>query len=79
MQIKVRYFGMLADRLGMTGEDLELQGDGLSCDLRALLLERHPVLEGMVWKLAVDQHLVEGPCDVHENSEIVLLPPFAGG
>jgi molybdopterin converting factor small subunit len=48
-------------------------------DLRAWLLQRHPEIVGMDWKIALDQEIVEGRCDLQESSEIVVLPPFAGG
>jgi sulfur-carrier protein len=79
MKVNVKYFGMIADLTGKGSENLEIAGQGRSLDMRAMLLAKYPGLANMSWKLAVDQEIVEGSCDVHESSEIVLLPPFAGG
>jgi sulfur-carrier protein len=79
MKLHIRYFGMVADRLGRHTETMEWKGPEGPVDLRAWLLQLHPELAEMQWKLAVDQEIVEGPCTVSESSEIVVLPPFAGG
>jgi molybdopterin converting factor small subunit len=79
MKIRLRYFGMIADRLGKTSEEVEWEGSPNPIDPRAWLLQLHPVLAEMSWKVAVDQEIVDGVCLLHENSEIVVLPPFAGG
>ncbi|MFN8397993.1 MAG: hypothetical protein U0176_25475 [Bacteroidia bacterium] len=78
MKLRLRYYGMIAQRLGCTQETLEWEGEG-ELDIRPWLLSIHPELAAMTWKVAVDLELVEGPCAVHESSEIVILPPFAGG
>jgi sulfur-carrier protein len=79
MKVRLRYFGMVAERLGKTAEEVEWTGEAKAVDLRAWLLGLHPELAGMNWKVAVDQEIVEGRCDLRESSEIVVLPPFAGG
>ncbi|MEY3444868.1 MAG: molybdopterin converting factor subunit 1 [Bacteroidota bacterium] len=79
MKIRLRYFGMIADRLGKTAEEVEWEGSANPIDPRAWLLERYPALAEMSWKVAVDQEIVDGTCFLRESSEIVVLPPFAGG
>lgn len=78
MKLHLRYYGMIAQRLGHTHETLEW-GGGPELDIRPWLQSVHPELADMAWKVAVDLELVEGSCAVHESSEIVILPPFAGG
>lgn len=79
MKIRLRYFGMVADRLGKSSEEVEWKGGATLVDPRAWLLELHPELSEMAWKIAVDQEIADGPCILRESSEIVVLPPFAGG
>ncbi|MFM2375635.1 MAG: hypothetical protein RLZZ165_732 [Bacteroidota bacterium] len=79
MKIRLRYFGMIATRLGKTAEEVVYEGEGMQIDLRAWLLRLHPELAEAEWKIAVDQNIVEGPCFIQASSEVVLLPPFAGG
>ncbi len=79
MKIRLRYFGMIAERLGKTAEEVEWEGSPNPIDPRAWLLTLHPVLSEMSWKVAVDQEIVDGTCFLRASSEIVVLPPFAGG
>ena len=79
MKVKLRYFGLIADRLGKTSEEVEWEGSAVNFDPRAWLQSLHPVLAEMSWKVAVDQEIVDGVCHLRESSEIVVLPPFAGG
>lgn len=79
MKVKLRYFGLIADRLGKTSEEVKWEGSAENFDPRSWLLQLHPVLAEMSWKVAVDQEIVESVCHLHESSEIVVLPPFAGG
>jgi molybdopterin converting factor small subunit len=48
-------------------------------DLRAFFIRRYPQLAGLTWQVAVDLELTDGPIQLQAGSEIVLLPPFAGG
>lgn len=79
MKLRLRYFGLIADRLGKTSEEVEWEGNRSHVDVRSWLLDLHPELDEMTWKVAVNQEIVEGSCNLQESSEIVLLPPFAGG
>jgi molybdopterin converting factor small subunit len=79
MKIRIKYFGMLVEATGVDQELLELP-DAEQYPLAELLIQRHPQLGTMPWKLAIDHAFVEG--DLHalrSDSEVVLLPPFAGG
>ncbi|MBL0019506.1 MAG: hypothetical protein IPP17_24505 [Bacteroidetes bacterium] len=62
MKIRLRYFGMIAERLGKTAEEVEWEGSPNPIDPRAWLLQLHPVLAEMSWKVAVDQEIVDGLC-----------------
>lgn len=79
IRVRIRYFGMIAEKMGGPDGYLEIPGDGKDCDIREVVALSHPVLAQTAWKVAVDQTVVHGRCDVHERSEIVLLPPYAGG
>ena len=79
LHCKVIYFGLIADALGKPTELLDIPQQETPLDLRAFLEEKYPALKNLSWKLAVDQEIVNGPCIVRASSEIVLLPPFAGG
>jgi sulfur-carrier protein len=83
MQVKVKYFGMVADLLKKSQEEIDVSVDH-PIDWRAFFIVRYPQLVTLTWKVAVNQEIVEGPWKpdsdrYRETSEIVLLPPFAGG
>ncbi len=78
MEVNVKYFGMIAERLEIDEEQLTLNFED-KLDLKAFFGEKYPVIQSMKYKIAVNQEI----CDFLEYSsqkiEIALLPPFAGG
>lgn len=74
----IRYFGMLAERIGLDEETVALAGSTVAA-LRAELHERHPVLIGLSFRIAVDHELAADQAIVPIGAEVALLPPFAGG
>jgi molybdopterin converting factor small subunit len=79
MGLHVLYFGMLAEVTGQAEENW-LEGGKLTVgDFRAQVLEKYPALRGKKFKIAVNQRISEDLADIAPQSEIALLPPFAGG
>jgi sulfur-carrier protein len=79
MEISIQYYGMLAD---ITGKSLEMWSteDRLSvAALRVKIQERYPELVDKKYKVAVNLQISGDAAIVESNSEIALLPPFAGG
>jgi molybdopterin synthase sulfur carrier subunit len=79
MKIKVKYFGLLAEAVNKSTEELELDANSTVLELQTLVKERYPKLQNKNFKVAVNQALVEGDVVLSEQDEIALLPPFAGG
>lgn len=80
MQIKLFYFGMIAEAINKTSEEIMFSHNELTVNhLKDKLEERSPKLKEYSYKIAVNQTLVEGTYKIKENDEIALLPPFAGG
>jgi len=77
MKIKVIAFGYIADILGK-GE-LELEGVSNTDLLKSRLYAKYPDLKGREYKIAVNQQIISEDISLNEDSEVVLLPPFAGG
>ena len=77
MKIKVIAFGYIADILGK-GE-LELEDVSNTDLLKSKLYAKYPDLKGREYKIAVNQQIVSEDIPLNEDSEVVLLPPFAGG
>lgn len=76
--LSVRYFGMIAEAIGKSEEQLEITEKSV-LELDAFLKNKYAKLEFINYKFAVNQSLVDGNKLLKENDEIALLPPFAGG
>ncbi|MEJ6736062.1 MAG: MoaD/ThiS family protein [Flavobacteriales bacterium] len=75
--LKLKYFGMIAEAINKSEEDIKFVGN---LDLLTLELEgEYPKLKDLNYKFAVNQTLVATNIALKENDEIALLPPFAGG
>ena len=78
MKVDVKYFGMIAETIGTSMENVEL--DVLNdFDLRLFFENKYPDIKKINFKIAVNQELTDSVINLRENSEIALLPPFAGG
>ncbi len=75
---RILYFGLLAETTGTTEERLEASPATVA-GLRAELLRRHPALQGLSFRIAVDRQLVDETAALPPDAEVALLPPFAGG
>ena len=72
----VKLFGLLAERIGSPGIDLD--ATSLSA-LRKALDDRLGSSEKLVYSLAVDHRITHDDLPLSGNEEIAALPPFAGG
>lgn len=77
MKIKVRYFGMIAEQIGIQEEWLEWEQP--PSDLHAFFLEKYPSLQNKSFQTAVNHEITDRLDASLEIAEIALLPPFAGG
>ena len=78
MTLIIKYFGMTAEASGKEEEELSNHYSSIK-ELKTDLLNKYPDLEKMNFKIAVNQTIIDGGCDLVGNEEIALLPPFAGG
>jgi len=79
MGINILYFGMLAEITGQVNEIWMIK-DGLTVgDLKKLILEKYPVMQEKKFKVAVNQQIGDDQTFISIQSEVALLPPFAGG
>ena len=81
--IRVLYFGVLKDVLGLEQESLPWNG-GTTADLLALLRGRGDdwaaaLAPGKVFRLVVDQTIVRGDAGIADGAEVGILPPVTGG
>ena len=78
MKANIKYFGMIAEKIGKSEESVDLDEKNQS-DLRNYFVENYPFLNEIDYQIAVNQNLTEVIDSKTEFVEIALLPPFAGG
>ena len=78
MAIKVKFFGILAEK--MPAPEMTIENSGILADLVAQLKQQYQQLDQYVWICAVNQ-TVEHDLNTQLNNgdEIAFMPPFAGG
>ncbi|WP_291786059.1 MoaD/ThiS family protein [Cecembia sp.] len=76
-RIKIRAFGMIAEKLG--ADCLDLDSIPTTEVLRGYLYQQFPELEKMKFGIAINKKLVSGNQPIPNEAEVALLPPFSGG
>ncbi|MBS1576251.1 MAG: MoaD/ThiS family protein [Bacteroidetes bacterium] len=77
MQINILIFGQLADIIGENKIDLWDIPDTEA--LKMYLQKRYPGLSDLPYLIAVDKEVISANTVLNNNSEVALLPPYAGG
>jgi molybdopterin converting factor subunit 1 len=84
MRVKVLYFGVLKDLLGMATDDLELSEGSTVAALLRILQQRTSNLrmDAKVWQslaVAVNREYSSTGAVLRDGDEVALLPPVSGG
>jgi molybdopterin synthase sulfur carrier subunit len=85
VQVELRYFAALRERLGSSGERCEVPAEIATVQaLRAWLALRGPVWSDALAgerriRMALDQRLVREDAPIHEGAEVAFFPPVTGG
>jgi molybdopterin synthase sulfur carrier subunit len=81
MEIKFKYFGLVADHTKKKEEVIFFDGNSVTLlEVQTKLHENYPELTTTVYSFAINQKLIQGTTTAVNNlDEIALLPPFAGG
>ena len=78
MTIDVKYFGMIAEKIGCSEENLDIPISN-DFNLRTFFESKYTVLKQSEYKIAVNHQFTDSVKESTEIFEIALLPPFAGG
>ena len=70
---------MIAECTACEGEFLSTEKALTVSELNLLIKQKHPKLEKLSYKIAINQTFVPTDTMVLANQEIALLPPFSGG
>ena len=80
MNVQVNYFGMIAEAVKTEREDIEVRELLPIGDLKEMLENKYPALKNMDYRIAVNHSFADDPrSELLYDSEVALLPPFAGG
>lgn len=77
MNLKIKYFGLLAEITKCNEETLEFSKTSVS-DLLEMLFEKYPSLKEKDFQVAQNLEIISKETILSKN-EIALLPPFSGG
>ena len=77
MKLNIKYFGLLAEVTQCNEEQFEFSGVKVS-ELKEALYQKYQSLTKKDFQIAQNQVLVTDETEITET-EIALLPPFAGG
>lgn len=77
--IPVRFFGLIAEKIGTTVTEIEIPEQKEPLNLRTFLNNHFPILEKLSYKIALDLELKDELNPGQAPKQIAILPPFAGG
>ncbi|MCF8258786.1 MAG: MoaD/ThiS family protein [Flavobacteriales bacterium] len=72
-------FGMMAEWAEGSHQELKLEEPATVRDVRKAAEQRWPRIQGITYRVAVNQRLAHDAEIVLQTDEIALMPPFAGG
>ena len=79
MEVKVLYFGEIAEWKGFDEELKQLDSTANTEDLVQRLLLEIPQLEQINYAIALNQKMINSPEILTHGCEVSVFPPFAGG
>jgi len=81
VKLRVLYFGIVRERLGRRGEEIECAAGASVADLMTLLAQRNDIfaLGAGTIRVAVNREYVDGDHGLADDDEVAIIPPVAGG
>jgi molybdopterin synthase catalytic subunit len=81
VQIRILYFAVLRERLGLAEEVVEIPGGGTVAAALAAIAARHPIVAPLLPRVqtAVNRTMAAANQPLGDNDELALIPPVAGG
>ncbi|HAW51949.1 MAG TPA: MoaD/ThiS family protein [Flavobacteriales bacterium] len=79
MNIRIRYFGQVAE---LTGTNEEIKNLDIGCDLNDIESEIRSKyeLDNTYYRIALNQNITDNKeTMLNDNDEVAFMPPFAGG
>ncbi|WP_338762257.1 molybdopterin converting factor subunit 1 [Massilia sp. METH4] len=85
MRINLKFFASVREKLGTSGESLDVPADVPTVGaLRTLLVARggawaEALGEGRALRMACNQQMCDASAPLAENAEVAFFPPVTGG
>jgi molybdopterin converting factor subunit 1 len=81
MTVRVLFFGIVRERIGVREEVVELPARASVADLLSTLSARHARFgEGAgSLRVAVNEEYVDSTATLSDNDEVAIIPPVSGG
>jgi molybdopterin converting factor subunit 1 len=79
VRVRLRYFASIRETLGRREEDLDVPPGSTVSQVWERLLEAQPALAGQRYRPAVNQEYAAAETVLHEEDEVVFIPPVSGG
>ncbi len=81
MNLNIKYFAGLREKIGRSEETIELPSEATVADLWDALTTRHPELSKMrsFVRVAVNRDFVDDSTRLAADDEVALIPPVSGG
>lgn len=79
MKLDILYFGLIAEALKINAEELIIDHEISIDDFKNSLIKKHPTLNKLNYQIAINKQIAKKETIINQDSEIALLPPFAGG
>lgn len=79
MENEVQFYGMIAEKLGISKTSILIDFKGEDVNVRDLIIDSYPLLKSMTFEIAINNVIKENISSTEVGEIIAILPPFAGG
>ncbi|MCB0727515.1 MAG: MoaD/ThiS family protein [Ignavibacteriae bacterium] len=79
MKLKIKLFGILADKAGTSEIEIETESKIDKDSLLKIIDKKYPAFGKTNYVIAVNKKITNENNAVNVSDEIAILPPFAGG
>ena len=79
MEVKVNYFGMIAEWKSGNREQLNVPENATLKEFRDILVNNCKELSGISYSIAINNQMADEDVLLQPNDDISVFPPFAGG
>ena len=80
MKLKILFFGITTDLVGVSNLDLVLPDASTVLDFKSLLKKKYPQLENLdSYAIAVNESYAMSDLILNEKDTVALIPPVSGG